>query len=91
MELARLVGRKVLVRRESEVEQTQSGLFLPSEARERPNIGRVVAVGSYRGGAPLPLAKGDLVLFPKMHDRVVWINGEELLYFNHNELEAVIE
>lgn len=73
------------------MEKTKSGLYLPSEARERPNIGRVVAVGRYRTGSPLPISKGDLVLFSKMHDRVVWIDGEELLSFLDHELVAVIE
>jgi chaperonin GroES len=100
----RLVGPKVLVRPCPIPEQTRSGLFLAVSAQERPQLGRVVAVGEYwpfwtKGQTvishldrrPLDVKVNQLVLFPKYHDLTVEINGELLLELRHDELIAVVE
>ena len=98
-----LIGPRVLVRRLEEPDQTRTGLFLPPSACERPQMGRVVAVGLYKPrwfGDPLTglflqdwldVSLDDLVIFPKMHDLCVIIDGEELLELRHDELIAVID
>jgi len=69
-----------------EVEETKTGLFLPSVARERPQLGYIVAL-TYESHFKYL----DLVMFPKFHDRVVVIDNVELLTLREDELLALIE
>jgi len=81
-----LIGRKALIRREPEVSVTRGGLVLPAVARERPQIGTIVAIGRRRIGDP---TLGSTVMFPKYTDptsRGVLIEGELLLYLEIDEL-----
>ena len=80
----RLLRRKVLVRRATQADVTRGGLLLPTVARELPNQGTVVAIGSM----VRELLVNDDVIFPKYHDRKVVIDDEELLFFEEDELHA---
>lgn len=82
----KLLGRRVLVRRIPDAEVTQSGLILPSAAREKPNMGEVVAVGTQ----VQDLWPGEHVLFNRFHDRYLELDGERLLHFYDTELHAAI-
>ena len=88
MRRIRLLGNRVLVRRADEVDTLQSGLVLPREARERPNIGTVVAVGS----KVRDLSVGEDVIFLKYTDnaRRVIIDDETLWMFEDVELYAAL-
>lgn len=86
----RLVGPRVLVERLSTPEQTRSGLWLPSIAKELPNMGHVAALGRYPDGRPLDLRLGQLVIFPKYHDRYVFLD-QQYLIFHVRELLAAID
>lgn len=100
----RLVGPRLLVERLAVGEQTRTGLWLPSVARELPSIGTVRAVGEYKpvwfgsnGNEPLVSRRaldakvGQLVIFPKYHDRTIVIDGVELLDLRHDEVLAILE
>lgn len=89
----RLIGRSVFVQRHEEVEVTRGGLILPREARERPQSGKVVALGAFRGGTPLhEISVGSEVIFPKFWDRTLWVAPwGEVLWFRDSDLLAVIE
>ncbi len=83
----RLLGRRVLVKREGEVNETQTGLVLPSEARERPAMGIIVCLGAK---ADRELKLGQEVLFSKWHDRTLNLGDGEYLIFLDHELQARI-
>lgn len=97
MSMLRLVGPRVLVRRLATSGTTRSGLVLPDSARELPQLGRVVAVGTHkidrktRERRPLDVRVGQLVMFPKYHDLYVELEGERLLELRHDEILAVVE
>lgn len=88
---------RVVVRRKEEEKTTAGGILLPGTAKEKPNQGEVVAVGSGR-----VLDNGDVrAVDVKVGDRVVFgkyagsdtieVNGEELIILSENDIKAVIE
>lgn len=90
MRKLKLLGRKLLIERLPEVEETRSGLFLPSSAREKPQLGKVIAIG-----AKVPFQSlvqiGQTVMFPKFHDRYIIIDDKELLIIEDHELLLMID
>ena len=88
---------RVVVRRKEEEETTAGGIVLPGSAKEKPNQGVVVAVGSGRvldNGEVRPVAvkEGDNVLFGRYSQSdTVDVDGEELIVMNESDIKAVIE
>ena len=92
----RPLGDRVLVRRVEEATKTAGGIIIPDSATEKPQEGKVVAVGS---GAikddgsvrKLDVKKGDKVLFGKWGGTEVKIDGEDLLIMKESDIMGVIE
>ncbi|MDH2399856.1 MULTISPECIES: co-chaperone GroES [Bradyrhizobium] len=86
---------RVVIRRIEESNKTKGGIIIPDTAKEKPQEGEVVAVGS---GArdetgkllPLDVKKGDRVLFGKWSGTEVKINGEDLLIAKESDILGVI-
>ena len=95
----RPLGDRVLVQRlEEEEEKTVGGIYIPDTAREKPQRGKVVAVGAGRlteDGKRLPMdvKVGDEVLFGKYagSDVPKTIDGVEYLVIKEDEIYAIIE
>lgn len=90
-----LHDRVVLKRLEAE-EKTRSGIVIPETAKEKPDQGEVVAVGTGRrlkdGTLDEPDVKvGDKVLFASFAGQAVKVHGEELLVVREEELMGVLE
>lgn len=95
MNLKPLADRVVVEPIEAE-EVTGSGLVIPDTAKEKPQQGRVLAVGSGKlasNGERVPVAVkvGDTVLFATYAGSEVKLGGKKLLIMNESELLAVIE
>jgi chaperonin GroES len=76
--------------------QTQSGIFIPDTATEKPQQGTVLAVGSGRIAengtiVPLTIKAGDRVLYAKTAGQTVKLEGEEQLILREEEIIAVVE
>ena len=88
---------RVIVRREEEEEKTAGGILLPGSAKEKPNQGEVVAVGSGRildSGEvrPLDVNVGDTVVFGKYAGSdTIDVDGEELVILSESDIKAVVE
>jgi chaperonin GroES len=87
---------RVVVRRLEEGEQQIGGILIPDSAREKPQRGTVIAVGSgtvREDGTrvPLDVKPGDLILFGKYASQDVTLDGEELLIMRETEVLAVLE
>ena len=90
------LGDKVVVRRLEAKEVTAGGIVLPDSAREKPQQGRVLAVGD---GALLPdgrraeqqVNEGDRVLFASFIGSEVAINDDDLLIMRESDILAVLE
>ncbi len=88
---------RILVRPlEEEDQNKKGGIIIPDTAKEKPQEGKIVAVGSGRnlkegGKEPLEVKKGDKVLFAKYAGTEVKLNGEELLIMREDDVLAIVE
>ena len=79
------LGDRLIVRAIEEEETTASGLVLPDTAKEKPQKGKVIAVGDGRCDEdgekriPLDVAEGDEVLYSKYGGTEIKVDGEDLL------------
>jgi len=86
---------RVVVRRLEGEEKTKGGIIIPDTAKEKPQEGEVIAVGS---GArdesgkliPLDVKKGDKVLFGKWSGTEVKIDGQELLIMKESDIMGIV-
>ncbi|HWO70806.1 MAG TPA: co-chaperone GroES [Actinomycetota bacterium] len=92
----RPLADRVVVKPLEETEQMRGGLYIPDTAKEKPQQGKVVAVG--RGKVledgsvrPLDVKPGDTVLFGKYAGTEVKIDGEEHLILREEDVLGVIE
>jgi chaperonin GroES len=89
------LGDRVVVKRLEAQERTKGGVYLPDTAKEKPQEGKVVAVGSGRlldsGERAKPqVKKGDRVIFASYGGTEVTVDGEELLIMNEEDILAVV-
>ncbi|MFN7066094.1 MAG: co-chaperone GroES [Aquificaceae bacterium] len=88
---------KIVVKRLEEQEQrTASGIIIPDTAKEKPQIGEVIAVGEGKllqnGQQVSPKVKpGDKVVFNKYAGTEVELDGEKYLIMSEDEVLAIIE
>jgi chaperonin GroES len=92
---ARPLHDRLLVRRLDEEESTRSGIIIPDTAKEKPQRGKVLAVGNGKileNGTKLALEVkvGDEILFGKYTGSDIKIDGEEVLILREDEVLAVI-
>src|SRR5579862_1179440 len=85
---------RVLLRRVEEVESVRGGIIIPDTAKEKPQEGVVLAVGTgkFEKGQTIPLAvkDGDRVLFGKYAGTEIKIEGEELLILREEEILGIL-
>ena len=87
---------RIIVKRLEEETMTAGGIFIPETAKEKPQKGKVIAVGKGKkteDGKVLPLdvKVGDNVLFGKYAGTEVKVDGEEYLMMREDDILAVIE
>ena len=87
---------RVLVLRIEEEEKTSGGIIIPDTAKEKPQEGKVVAVGSGKLNddgkrVPLELKKGDRVLFGKYAGTDIKLDGIEHLIMREEDILGIIE
>ena len=87
---------RVIVRRIKEEEKTKGGIIIPDTAKEKPQEGKVVAVGKGKANengkiTPLDVKAGDRILFGKYAGTEVKIEGEEHLILREDDILGVIE
>jgi chaperonin GroES len=84
------------VRRIEEEEKTKGGLIIPDTAKEKPQEGKVIAVGKGKVNddgelRPLDVHKGDRILFGKYSGTEIELEGEEHLIIREDDVLAVLE
>jgi chaperonin GroES len=87
---------RVLVRRIEEIKETAGGIIIPDTATEKPQEGKVVAVGSgaiKEDGSvrKLDVKKDDKILFGKFGGTEVKVDSEDLLIMKESDIMGVIE
>ena len=87
---------RILVKRIEEGEQVVGGIIIPDTAKEKPQQGKVVAVGAGKidekgKRVPLDVKDGDTILFGKYSGQEIKLDGEEFLIMREDEVLGVIE
>ena len=94
-ETVRPLHDRILVRRMAEDTKTAGGIIIPDTAKEKPQKGEVVAVGTGRTSEDgkkiaLEVKSGDSVLFSKYSGTELKINGEELLMMREDDVLGIL-
>ncbi|MBN2483301.1 MAG: co-chaperone GroES [Candidatus Omnitrophica bacterium] len=89
------LGDRVVVKRSEEKEKTKGGILLPDTAKERPQEGKIVAIGEGRKTdegkiVPLTLKVGDTILYGKYSGTEITVDEEEYLIMREDDVLAVI-
>ncbi|ASK61223.1 co-chaperone GroES [Virgibacillus phasianinus] len=89
------LGDRVVIELVEQEEKTASGIVLPDSAQEKPQEGKVVAVGSGRvveNGEKIALevSEGDRIIFSKFAGTEVKYDGTEYLILRENDILAVV-
>jgi chaperonin GroES len=87
---------RVIVRRLEEEEKTKGGIIIPDTAKEKPQEGKVIAVGKGKMTEegkliPLDVKTGDKILFGKYSGTEIKVEGEELLIMREEDILGIIE
>jgi chaperonin GroES len=90
------LGDRLIVRAIDEEEKTASGLVLPDTAKEKPQRGKVLAVGDGKlddngQRVPLDVAEGDEVLYSKYGGTEIKVDGEDLLVLRETDVLAKVQ
>jgi chaperonin GroES len=87
---------RILIKRLEEQEQKKGGIIIPDTAKEKPQEGKVIAVGNGKVSdegkkIPLDVKAGDKILFGKYSGSEVKIDDEEYLIMREEDVLAIIE
>ena len=91
----RPLGDRVLVKRVEEESKTKGGIIIPDTAKEKPQEGEVVAVGTGTRAengtiTPLDVKAGDKILFGKWSGTEVKVDGEDLLIMKESDILGIV-
>ena len=90
------LGDRVIVKADEAEAQTASGLYLASEAKEKPQTGEVIAVGEGKldkdgNKVPVPVKVGDKVIYGKYGGTEITHEGEDVLILRADDIYAIID
>jgi len=90
------LGDRVVVKPNEAEEQTKSGLVIPDTAQEKPQKGKVAAVGEGRlteDGERLPIdvSVGDVVIYGKYSGQEIKLDGEEYMILKADDIYAIVQ
>ena len=87
---------RLIVKRLAEEEKTKGGIIIPDNAKEKPQEGEVIAVGSGKilqdgQRVPLQVKKGDRVLFGKYSGNEIKVDGDDFLMMREDDVLGILE
>lgn len=90
----RPLGDRVVVRPLAREEKTASGLYLPDNAKEKPQEAEIIAVGPgrYEEGTrvPLDVSVGDRIVYSKYSGTEIKVDGQEVLILRESDILAIV-
>ena len=87
---------RILVKRIEEETKTKGGIIIPDTAKEKPQQGKIIAVGKGKVNddgkvTPLDVKVGDTILFGKYSGSEIKLNGEEHLIMREEDILGIVE
>ncbi len=93
----RPLGDKIIVQREEAATQTESGIFLPESAKDKPKTGKVIALGDGNLNKdtgdylPFTVKKGETVIFSSYAGTEIKIDGSEYLIMTEDDILGIVD
>ena len=81
---------RVLVEPAAAEEKTASGIIIPETAKEKPQRGTIVAVGSGKAEEPITVKEGDTVLYGKYSGTEITIDGTDYLIMKESDIYGIV-
>ncbi|MCB9185138.1 MAG: co-chaperone GroES [Flavobacteriales bacterium] len=81
---------RVVVQAAAAEEKTASGIYIPDTAKEKPQKGTVVAVGTGKKDEPMTVKVGDTVLYGKYSGTEVNVDGTDVLIMRESDIFAIV-
>jgi len=81
---------RVLVEPAKAESKTASGLFIPDAAKEKPQKGIIIAVGTGKKDEPITVKVGDNVLYGKFAGTELSVDGKEYLIMRESDIFAIL-
>ena len=86
---------RILIKRIKDEEKTPGGIIIPDSAKEKPQEGKIIAIGKGRLDEgkiiPLEVKVGDRILFNKYSGSEIKLDGEEHLIMKEDDILGVLE
>ncbi len=92
----RPLSDRIVVKRLDQEEKTKGGIIIPDTAKEKPQEGKIVAVGKGKYGEdgkliPIEVKAGDKILFGKYSGSEFKLEGEDLLVLREDDILGIID
>lgn len=84
------LGDRVIVEAAAAEEKTSGGIIIPDTAKEKPQKGKVVAVGNGKKDEPLTVKVGDEVIYGKYSGTEVSLDGKDFLIMKESDIYAIL-
>jgi chaperonin GroES len=81
---------RVLVEAAPAESKTAGGIIIPDSAKEKPQKGKVIAVGNGKKDEPLTVKAGDTVLYGKYSGTEINVDGKEYLIMRESDIYAIL-
>lgn len=88
--MIRPLSDRVLVEPKEAETKTASGLYIPDTAKEKPQQGKVLAVGPGKKDEPMEVREGDVVLYGKYAGTEVSVDGKSYLIMKQSDILAIL-
>ena len=89
MKIKPLADRVVVEAAQAE-EKTASGIYIPDTAKEKPQKGKVLAVGTGKPDEPMTVKVGDTVLYGKYSGTEINVDGTDVLIMRESDIFAIV-
>ena len=81
---------RVIVEPAAAEEKTAGGIIIPDTAKEKPQRGKVIAVGSGKKDEPMTVKVGDTVLYGKYAGTEIQVDGNDVLIMRESDIFAIV-
>ena len=86
----KILAGKILVKPQEAETKTSTGIIIPDSAKEKPQAGKVVMVGSDKKDEPMEIKTGDVVFYGKYSGTELTIEGAEYLLMSQSDVLYIV-
>lgn len=86
----KILAGKILVQPQEAETKTSSGIIIPDSAKEKPQVGTVVLVGSAKKDEPMELKTGDVVFYGRYAGTELNIDGADYLLMSQSDVLYIV-